>query len=333
MSCHNCKQNYDLACANLSPKRYKKMSPDGRLNWKCLECRSKEPKADNSNTPVRAVFQTVEEGEDDVEQDRHVTVRRARSVDNYITKEALKGILSEEIETTLTRLGFSQLKNINTQFSEIQESIAYISGQYEDIKKLLNTTSSDLQSLKAENNSLKETLNKLTVRVKTLEEENMKQQQWVRLQNIEITGVPEDKEENTVAIVQKVSEYIGVDIALSDVEFAHRVQPRRAASAVRARPIIARLKQRILKDKIMASARKHRNLNTKEVGIAGEISKIYINEHLTKDNKILLKLCKQKAKELNYKYIWTKNCRIFVRKNEISPPISINSSSDIVKIV
>lgn len=196
----------------------------------------------------------------------------------------------------------------------------------------MENTSSDLQCLKNENKSLRDMINNLTTRVKTLEDENMKQQQWARLQNIEITGVPEDKNEDTVAIVQKISEHIGVVIGPSDIEFAHRVQPRRAASAMPQCPIIARLKQRSTKDKIMAATRKHRNLMVKEVGIGDDTSRIYINEHLTKDNKMLLSLCKQKVKKLEYKFIWTKNCRIYIRKNETSPPISINSSADIVKI-
>lgn len=343
MSCHNCKQKYDLMCANLSPKRFKKMSQDGKSTWKCLECKSKLPKVDNTNTPVRAAHQSTDEGETGehcLSRD-YVTTRRNRSADAYVTKDTLREILSTELkneieavlEATLTRLVSNQLKDIRSQFSDLQESMAYISGQYEDLKKLLGTNSSEVQSLKEENKVLKENLNTLTSRVKTLEDDSLKQQQWVRLQNIEVTGIPEDKEENTVAIIQKLSEHIGVTIGPSDVEFAHRVQPRRAASGAGARPIVARLRHRIVKDKIVAAARKYRELNTREVGIGRESSKIYVNEHLTKENKMLLSLCKQKGKELNYKFIWTKNCRIFMRKNETSPPVPINSSTDLIKIV
>lgn len=341
MTCQNCKHKYDLPCANISPKRFKKISQESKLRWKCLECKSRQPKLDNTNTPVRAGQLSTEDEDECSSQDQYVTKRRYPPVEKYITESTFKEFLSKElkkeietvVEATLTRLVSNQLKDIVQQFSGFQSSMTFISEQYEELKNVWSSTSLELKSLKEENKALKENLTTLCARVKVLEDENMKQQQWVRLQNVEITGIPENKQEDAVAIVQKLCEHIGVSVAPTDVEFAHRVQPRREASAARARPIIARFRHRVLKDKIIVAARKHRDLNTRDMRIGGESSKIYINEHLTKDNKMLLKLCKQKGKELNYKFIWTKNCRIFVRKNETSPPIPINSSIDVGKIV
>ncbi|XP_072945528.1 uncharacterized protein [Epargyreus clarus] len=344
ISCHGCKLKYDLMCANLSPKRFRKMTREAKTQWKCSECKSKQPKTGNIDTPIRSASHSMIDDKGKSErpsEDSNVTVRRNRSVDSHLTQEKFKEILKKELmteievmfEKTLSRMVSNQLKDINSRFVELQESMTYISGQYEDLKKHLDSTKSDMQCLKDENNCLKDELNHLTTRVKTLEDNNMKQQQWARLQNIEICGIPEDKDENTLTVVQKISKHIGVPIEPSEVEFAHRVQPRRATSTVRARPIVARLKHRFIKDKIMAAARKHRNLNASDVGIGCITSKIFINEHLTKENKILLSQCKQKVKELNFKFIWTKNCRIFVRKNEASPPISISSTADIAKIV
>lgn len=344
ISCHGCKLKYDLMCANLSPKRFRKMNQEAKTQWKCSECKSRQPKTGNIDTPIRSASHSMIDDKGKLEhpsQDCNVTVRRNRSVDLQLTQDKFKEILKKELmtemevmlEKILTRMVSNQLKDINSRFVEVQESMNYISGQYDDLKKHLDSTTSDLQCLKDENKYLKEQLNHLTTCVKTLEDNNMKQQQWARLQNIEISGIPEDKDENTLTIVQKISKHIGVSIEPSEVEFAHRVQPRRATSAARARPIVARLKHRFIKDKIMAAARKHRNLYASDVGIGCGTSKIFINEHLTKENKMLLSQCKHKVKELNYKFIWTKNCRIFVRKNEASPPISISSSADIVKIV
>lgn len=340
MVCQDCKSKYDLPCTNLSPKRFKKLSQDAKLKWKCFECKIRLPKHDNTNTPVRAITSSKMDDDHELEdQDCNVTLRKTRT--DHITEEKFREIWKGEmmkeiqimIEAAITKTVSNQLAAITNQCVGFQETITFISGQYEDLKKLLCTTNLELKSVKEENNTLKENLCLLTARVKSLEDENIKQQQWVRLQNVEITGIPENANENTVAIVQKISQHIGVHIEQSDLEFAHRVQPRRAVSAVSARPIIVRLRQRAIKDQIVAAARKYRNLNTRDMGIGGEINNIYINEHLTKDNKMLLSSCKQKAKEVNFKYIWTKNCRIFVRKNESSPPIPIISMQDLSKII
>lgn len=350
MCCHECRQKYDLICANLSPKRFKKMSQEVKLKWTCLECKSRKPKLDNTNTPVRAAQQSKPTGELDVmalDDECNITFRKHRN-DDFITEEKLKEIwknvmkkeMESLLESTINRTVSEQLKLIKNQYSGFQESLTFISSQFEEfkienaeLKKVLGTVSTEIKCLKEENRTLRENLDAVSSRVKVLEDENIKQQQWVRLQNIEITGIPEAKEENTIDIVQKITQHLGVAIEPSDLEFAHRVQPRRVASAERARPIVVRLRQRYIKDQIIAAARRRRNMNARDVGMGGENNRIFINEHLTKENKMLLRACKQRAKEVNFKYIWTKNCRIFVRKIDTSPPIPINSSLDLAKMV
>lgn len=354
MNCHGCKQKYDLQCADLSPKRYRKLNPEGKLKWRCFECRSKEPKTGNTNTPLRPALQPKLDGEHVPEissEISNITLRKKGETSLpavYITEEKLRDIWKNEmrqemqimLEGTIKRTISSQLTTINSQCSGVQESVDYVSTQYEELRKeisvlkgILSCTSSEMKLLKEENKKIKDDLSVCMNRVHSLEAENLKQQQWVRMQNIEITGIPEEKTEVTTDLVLRVAQQIGVKIELSDVEFAHRVQPRRAESAARARPIVVRLRQRATKDQLIAAARKHRNLNGRDLGIGGEDCKVYVNEHLTRDSKILLSSCKQKAKEVNYKFVWTKNCRIFVRKNETAPPVPINSSSDLLKIV
>ena len=60
--------------------------------------------------------------------------------------------------------------------------------------------------------------------------------------------------------------------------------------------------------------------------------KLFINENLTQRCKHLFWLSKQKAKELEYKYFWTQNGQIFVRKNEESEKVLIWSESDLDKL-
>lgn len=60
---------------------------------------SRQPKVDNTNTPVRAVYQSTSDVEDEAEcltQD-HVTTRRNRSADAYITKYSFSEILNKQL--------------------------------------------------------------------------------------------------------------------------------------------------------------------------------------------------------------------------------------------
>lgn len=349
INCPGCKQVYDLECASLSPKRLKKMNAENKREWRCLECKSKKPKSDNTNTPVRPSVHYVPapapDNESDTEcySDSNITLRKKST---FLSDSGLKELFEAERAETraiveATSKGLSdQLKGINVQFTSFQESLTFINCQYEDLKKeitglkkLLNSASLEVKSLKEENSRLKEGLTACTARVKELEVENRKQQQWQRLQNLELVNIPENKDEELLNIVLKTANHIGAAIQPTDIEFAHRVQPRRAASAQRARPIIVRFRQRSIKDRVIAAARKHRNMTTRDIGIGGEEGRIYVNEHLIKENKMLLGSCRQKAKEAGFKYVWTKNCRIYVRKDDTSTPFAIDSTSDLGKIL
>lgn len=54
LKCSICFQNYDLECAYVSEQRfYNTFTEEHKNTWKCQLCRSKEPKTDNKNTPLR----------------------------------------------------------------------------------------------------------------------------------------------------------------------------------------------------------------------------------------------------------------------------------------
>ena len=63
--------------------------------------------------------------------------------------------------------------------------------------------------------------------------------------------------------------------------------------------------------------------------IEGLSDNLYINEHLTLSNKILYKEVRAAAKAKNYKFFWTKNGSIFVRKSDTSRVLLIKNKDGI----
>lgn len=53
MKCAKCKQIFDIICANITTDVFKNMSVELKMSWICGECRCRQPKRDNSHTPVR----------------------------------------------------------------------------------------------------------------------------------------------------------------------------------------------------------------------------------------------------------------------------------------
>ncbi|KAL4719644.1 hypothetical protein ACJJTC_019023 [Scirpophaga incertulas] len=70
----------------------------------------------------------------------------------------------------------------------------------------------------------------------------------------------------------------------------------------------------------------------KDINMQGNTTPVYISEHLTYYNKILLNKCKEAAKTKNYQFVWTKNGRIYTRKCDTAPALLINSEEELKKM-
>lgn len=325
----NCNRGYHLGCVGIRSTNVKKIT-----TWLCPKCASSDPKTASVNTPDKCLSE--QDGSDAaiLSEQPQCGHQEAPQPSPHNISQLASGDLAALIRNAVKH----ELSSMQSQMSTIENTLSYMSNQYDDLLKTLKSTTAEVKKLKDENTILRNTIDENSVRIKRLEEDNARQQQWSRLQNIEVIGIPENKDEDTTQIVVKLADKIGIKLEGNDVEFAHRVQSRKSSSLASSRTIIARLRHRHTKDTLIAAARKHRNLKPSDIGLSAHNTldsrntNIYINEHLTHSNRALLKLCKNKAKETMYKYVWTKNCRIYVRRDEKSPPIPIITDTDLSKI-
>lgn len=341
-----CARQYHFACVNLSTDAYKKIQA-----WACPLCTSKQPRSgDNTDTPVKMSL-TVPVDET---SRANVTIRRGTPTPSptsplddvvYPVASRQDTTTSSDVSKTITDAMSVQFQALGERMSSLETSVKYLSGQCDDMFRFYSETKASIAALCDENKQLHEELYTMKKRTKALEDAQARQEQWSRAQNIEVVGVPESKDESPVDVIIKVAAQAGVSLQNGDIEYAHRVQSRRPSgagvsgagvsgtmAAGTSRVIIARFKNRAAKDSVVAAARKNRHITSKDIGFGGEVRKIFVNEHLTKENKQLLKSCKIKAAESNYKHVWTKNCRIYMRKSDTSRPIPIISSSDLAQI-
>lgn len=335
-----CAKQYHPGCVNLTVDAFKKCP-----TWVCPMCVCKHPKSgDNSSMPVKLslVLPVEESGRSNVTVKRGtptptspkvgVDIPQASPSDTAGTEEAIAKVVRKEVTTALKDVTGVQFQALGERLVSLETSVKYLSNQCDDMFRYYSETKAEMAVILDENKQLRQELCDIKNRTKMIEDGQARQEQWARAQNIEVIGVPETKDESAVELIIKVAAQTGVKLQSSEIEFAHRVQPRRPASAGASRAIVARFRQRSTKDAVVAASRKHRNITSKELGMGGEIKKIYVNEHLTKENKQLLKLCKEKSSQYHYKYVWTKNCRIYMRKTDTSPPFPILSLQDLDKI-
>ena len=132
---------------------------------------------------------------------------------------------------------------------------------------------------------------------------------------LEIVGIPVQKDENTNAIVQEVAKLLKVTITASDkleLETLHRLQTK---NELKPPPIIIRFVSRDIRNKLFSNRRNARNADFSNFSVNG-VGSIFINENLTYHKKQLFWKSKQKAKETGFKFYWTLNGNVFVRKSE-----------------
>lgn len=327
----SCNLQYHQACVGV--KKGVKISAS---TWVCPECKVKEKRrGDNSNTPVKEVLC---DSDDFVNTKKRIQLSVC-SADEVKTDDILETIKAEieitfnrELPNFLAKLKESVSNVLENKFLELEKAVKTCSDLYDTVKSTVDKTTGTIKKLQTDNNNLNNQIKILQTKINSMEEASLKQEQWCRLQNIEIVGVPESSDENLPKIVEDIAKHLGVPLAQQELDFVHRVQAKRQVKG-KPRNIIVRFQNRMKKDTILSSARKSGGITLKDIGLKGELKTVYINEHLTVKNKQLLNKCKAIAKECNYKFIWTKNCRVYTRKAENSPYILLSCEEDLKKII
>ena len=155
--------------------------------------------------------------------------------------------------------------------------------------------------------------------------------QYSRRQNLEFQGVPVTADEDVIDKVIKLSELVGVKVTKNDISTAHRLRPKRHAIVNEPPPIIVRFINRNLRNQIYHNRISAKSLTETDFPISG-MTKLYINENLTQERKRLLWQTKERAKSLQFSFVWTMNGRIYVRKNELFESLVIQSEADLSKL-
>ena len=148
-------------------------------------------------------------------------------------------------------------------------------------------------------------------------------EQYGRRQNLEI--IPVTSNADTNAIVQEIAELLQVTISSKDISTSHRLHTKSKSNPP---PIIVRFVNRDVRNRIYSNRKNARNADFTKLSIKG-VEKIFINENLTYLKKKLFWKSKQKAKEAGFKFFWTMNGNVYVRKLEDDKQILIKNEQDL----
>ncbi|CAH2088285.1 unnamed protein product [Euphydryas editha] len=243
---------------------------------------------------------------------------------------AMRQSLVSEFQKTLKDMVKSELRSIREDISALDKSVSFLSKEYDSFKKDWLSYSKSIHDLESQNLELADTVRDLTFRLQAMEINN-------RSSNLEMQCVPEHKSENLVTTVIQLSKIVGCELRENEIHHCTRVAKLNKEDN-RPRSIIIKLSSPRVRDTLLAGVIKFNKsnptdkLNTSHIGISGDKRPIFVSEHLSPSIKKLHAAARTMAKEKGYKFVWTRNGRVFVRKSENSPFIYIKDKVTIDKL-
>lgn len=243
---------------------------------------------------------------------------------------------------------FTELKNLLIswrhehveQLNKIQNSLTVMQGEISEIKKTNSEIEKSLDFLYEKHNdlnikfaSLEHKSSSHELRIKELEYALEEQTRKSVLNVLEIRNVPhKEKETQTelLNIVNTVFTEISAEVSTSEIQ-----DIRRLPSKTEKKTILVTLNSVILKRKILMSAKayntknKKNKLNSSIVNSDSPSEPLYVDEHLTPKAKRLYYLGRQLSKSGEFKYCWTSNGRVLLRKEDGSKTVMITEESQI----
>ena len=179
------------------------------------------------------------------------------------------------------------------------------------------------EGVKSQIKEIKEDKNKLGNDGFNVEAKLDELEQYARRDCLEISGIPVVSNDSPALLVKEMSEIMGVNLNENDISIAHRLPPTKKVKD----RLIVKFTRREKRDEIYNKGKNLKSKWTKDLpsvvcepesAVVNHKAQIHVNESLTRYRKRLLCRILQFKRDHNYKFIWTVNGKIMLKKTESS---------------
>lgn len=354
LQCRQCKHRYHFQCLNIQSAQYASLSKDYLASWLCPACsnvtRRNKP---NLNTPVKSTQVPVQldmscdniepstSGSSSITSlpEQHKLAETltlsdiSRLLDNKLEAsfqafaQSFRATLRQDIKDIVHKEMTPVIQTVKDEFSVTTD---FISEEQRKLKAEIDAKDKRIKQLEADALRLQSSLNQVEDKLAIIDKTS-------RACNIELQAVPEVKNENLLTLFKKLCSVINIPMDDTSIRCIHRVA-KMDQNSKRPRNILVSLSSSYQRDQILSAAHRfnklHRNdlLGSTHLGISGEHRRIFVAEHLSPSMKSLYAECRKLAKETNYKFVWVRYGKIFVRRDESSSPIHIKTQESLKKL-
>ena len=270
-----------------------------------------------------------------------------------LLKELIRSnyLISQQNETILNRITSLERKTdqrievimdsmtkMKEELKQTIESQQFLDQKYEEQKTQISKLEAKVKSLCTDMSDKEITINQLKERLKLAEASFLSNkssinalEQYGRREMINISGIPRTNNEDTDEIVFNITDQLGLDLYLDDIEVSHRTSSKDNA------PIIVKFNSRRTRDEVWNLRYKLKNIKASDIGFDSNNS-IYFNESLTEHNRSIFKTAWDNLKSpSHFERVTTENGITCVwktfNKEHKSEKIIIRTKNDIFKLV
>ncbi|CAG9132768.1 unnamed protein product [Plutella xylostella] len=186
--CASCSKDKCFSCANITERGFRNLGSERRAAWTCLKCRIASP-----NPSAQKKGPTLED----------ILIR----LDILTTK---LDVLSKLI---------SDVNELKMNMQEVIKSCEFSSRKIEDFEFKLVGVNDRLSALE----DTREVANCTQSVVDALQQELNEKEQWSRLNNVEIKGIPLKNNENLFDVVDSLGKHLKLPIPKTQINFISRV--------------------------------------------------------------------------------------------------------------
>jgi hypothetical protein len=310
LKCVDCQGVYHFQCLSLTAENYKKLGRDLKAIWRCPVCKnSGTRKGDNSNKPVGQCTETNESGKivADTKDEQPMIAGAGDKVNEVLVNEIIRRmrtVIAEENETLK--------KEVRNSIDDLRDSIEFMQEERDKLEGRVRMLEEGMKR----NSVYEEQVDTLKRKLQECERQNNIMRQEALSKNIEIYGVPSRSDMDVYSQLKEAGKKFSITIQDEDMEYVRRLPPKESGTS----SIILTLQSQRKKEEIIKAARSQKAVS-RQTGI-------YFNDHLTLENKIIYKNARTAAKRNNFRFVWVKYGRIYVRERERSNVILIRNQRD-----
>ncbi|XP_017471639.1 PREDICTED: intracellular protein transport protein USO1-like [Rhagoletis zephyria] len=202
------------------------------------------------------------------------------------------------------------IDNLNKEFKvqeramkKIRESQEHISDSFDALKKEIDRLTEENKQIKKELKELKTNGEGVKIKMKTLERNS---------------------------VVMEIAAQVNANINIDSIEDVYQNENKK----FKTHPLIVKMSSNELKAKCFEFRKKGSHIDLKKILPNVDMKGKNINFHqlMEKELSDLMKKAKNAAYKKSYKYVWVKDAKILVRKDDDTPVIQIMELEDLKKL-